>query len=1229
MGIVKPLSGWKVGTVNSGGSAAKPYCAMVSNYERGMVLAVARNDKGMGSLAIDFKDPVFETNVRYPVWVDLEGGVSREFQGYASSDRSLVVQFGKDSDFYKALTRTSRMDVSSTDVDISFSMAKALSGSRKLESCAGNLIETAAGDTDEAQEVSDNPIDAEASRITAENIELQKARAEIAELKAKLGSAKKYDDIDSEISRRMAEHEKRHQARVTELEERAKQLEAQLAERKEQIIWSEEAGQKNNAIEKKVAGLEADKIRMADELDAMTRQNKLLQAALEDKAVGLKQADAKGAGAVEKELAELRASSGKKIAQLTAALEQKSQDYEHMAAQLSVEKQKSASALPDDQVKAFKAQVAMLEKQLAELKTLRSQETARAGDVQAELAKAREELAELRQSLPAEQQRVASLQSAMDKRQAELDRQAKVQSEESKRLELRRGELEKLRGDIADNQYQGTMETRGQVQSVLSSSTVSTVQLSAVQAELKRKQDDLERQAAAQKAEAEWLEAERARLEQLKASSSVSGATGAVTAEKTGLENARKKIAELEKSYRSSTERIAELESALKQRLAGETRDNQKQLVELNRREAELAGREQLLSEKETELGRKLAAIDKKTIEASRLSDVKSASLTDELGKTKAELLAERKHLEASKAEVARLQKIISGDQLKIAELQAELAGQAASTEVSQSRKDEQVAALIRENAMLKDQLKGKDLAEAEARRLQSVIADNRPRPPEQSSLQVTTEEPPAPVAVLRDQDVASKLVVLEQKIRIQDAALAQKDAEIAAALAKANEAARAEKDAEIASVLAKANEAARAEKDAEIASALAKANEAALTGKPVTSATVTAPELSVFSPPPPVTDSPTPAVSEDAPEETVGQRVTNFFKLDTPRAEGEYGNNTNSPWSLREENRETSPAPVPVKEVVSAPKSEPARLPEPVASEDMLPVATPRADMNKAAAFLESIMAVHRGRGSAESVRASSVGSVFEPSSSSEKRSNTRSTDFSPSILEPQAGDESFEAAIPEPLETLQPVPALPPQALPVTEELAPVSFESGAADGLQGLRKVLSMAGITPQNITPGGDLGSGQGSYYQWTTGQLNGLFEQRSWQGSVGNFQGAVEGYLDRYREDCPGQLTADVGAFETVGKKSTVSAYVACGMSQNSYVTSFVFQTVPGLFTAILHTGLPQIRGEVLSTGERVKSSIRGFEGAFVTGVDSVAGAGDTVPARGGFDPDSFETVYVQ
>ena len=1232
--LVKPLSSWKVGTVSSGGND-KPYCAMVGTFERGMVLAIAKNDKGMGSLAVDFKDPIFESNVRYPVWVDLEGGVSKELQGVASSDRSLVVQFGKDERFYKSLTRTSRLDISTPDVDVSFTLSQALNGSRKLDGCAAQLVEAAAGDVSESQEISDNPVDQEATRLTAENEELQKARDEVARLKSKLASTEKYDDIDAEISRRMAEHEQRYQARIAELEVHETQLQAQIDQRKNDLSLSEQAGKKSADATKQVERLEAEKQGLTGDLEAMTRQNKLLQAALEDKANELKKMSQSGGAqdakvaSVQRELDGLDKSSAKQIAQLSAALQQKNTEYDALSQQLAAEKQKGGAELPSDLAKSYKSQIAGFEKQLAEAKTMRETEKQRADQVQAELSSARAEIASLKQALPAEQQRVASLQSSLDQKQAALDRQAKVQSEEAKRLDERRAELEKMRGDIADNQYQGTLETRGKVQELLSKPSVSSVQLSSVQAELTRKQADLERQAQSQKTEAEWLESERARLEQMKATMKTADI---VSTEKGELEGARGRIAELEKNYQQATTRIAELETSLKTRLSGQTVENQKHLADLGKREAELVQREQELTTKETELGQKLAMLDKqpaKTEVIWQKEAVADTATTEALKAAQAELVTERQKLVMAQADVTRLQQIITGDQQKIASLQAELADKTATVASVTGKTDERVAQLSAENSRLQDQLKGKEVAEAEVTRLQGIITQNQAQIDGLNRARQETVALTAPVSHPSPED-AARVAELERKIAEQAEQLA----------AKAEAAAPQRDDARVAELEQKLRE----------QSALLSTKEQEISAIKMMAAVQPSAALAT-------------AVGSEAPRtdttaitaSDTGAAVATTASTDTATS-SDTATSTGGGWKkflgfgndTKKDSGVWSYAPVksakPVATVATAPvvTQDPVVTNAPVFQTNTMD----KMDTNKAAAFLEGIMASHRpsGSGLRKSEVVEPVGFSpemdVEPASGDESASDfdalsSRNVDVATKTDTAKTGDASTASTATAPVAVAS---YLPPVKQPVTttqiaiavpvDGVESIATPMTSSVGSLNVRSILATSGITTDSFTQGdpAEAGSDGFTYYQWTAGELNGLFEQSSWSADQ-SFESMVESYIDRYREDCPAQLTASIGAYKTQGGQSLVDANVSCNMTGNSYVTSFVFQGGAGTFSAILHTGFPDARGKVLSAGEHVFGTLRDHGGKITA---SGAGYGVTPSTTGKeFDLDSFETVYVQ
>jgi hypothetical protein len=244
---------------------------------------------------------------------------------------------------------------------------------------------------------------------------------------------------------------------------------------------------------------------------------------------------------------------------------------------------------------------------------------------------------------------------------------------------------------------------------------------------------------------------------------------------------------------------------------------------------------------------------------------------------------------------------------------------------------------------------------------------------------------------------------------------------------------------------------------------------------------------------------------------------------------------------------------------------------------------------------------------------------------------------------MTPMPSDAELSAA---PAVQAEPIPA--PQAEPVA---APVPAPVAAPVPQAAAGKPLAIEGLLRQSGLQGVDfktVSAGPGeNVRQWSTGDINGMYEQTP---ANGDFGYAVQSYLDRYREDCQGQLQVKMGPQRNTATGTVAQADIACPIESNTYSTSFVFVQGGGTFNAILHTGYPQDAAQVKSISDNVAASL-GASGGLASqkpargdaANDRAASLQVTVPAetprrRFNIQPetpaaaagsDEFETVIVQ
>lgn len=108
-------------------------------------------------------------------------------------------------------------------------------------------------------------------------------------------------------------------------------------------------------------------------------------------------------------------------------------------------------------------------------------------------------------------------------------------------------------------------------------------------------------------------------------------------------------------------------------------------------------------------------------------------------------------------------------------------------------------------------------------------------------------------------------------------------------------------------------------------------------------------------------------------------------------------------------------------------------------------------------------------------------------------------------------------------------------------------------------------------------------------QWKSGSFTGLYEQTP--EGAGNFNAAMQNYLDRYREDCPGHLQVTVGEARTLRSGTVAPAAISCNAASNKYSTSFVFLQNDGRFNAVAHTGQLGDTAALKTVSDRIVSSL--------------------------------------
>jgi hypothetical protein len=157
--------------------------------------------------------------------------------------------------------------------------------------------------------------------------------------------------------------------------------------------------------------------------------------------------------------------------------------------------------------------------------------------------------------------------------------------------------------------------------------------------------------------------------------------------------------------------------------------------------------------------------------------------------------------------------------------------------------------------------------------------------------------------------------------------------------------------------------------------------------------------------------------------------------------------------------------------------------------------------------------------------------------------------------------------------------------------------------------LEAMLDEAGIGNADLRPA--QAEGNGIVRQWQAGNISGMYERQT--GVNLPFSAAADGYLQRYKADCPDHLQVNVGPVKTGAAGAYAAGDMVCTQPGNNYRTSFVMMQSGAQFTVVLHSGHMADEAQVSDIGQRVLSVVASSGGI----IPPVAEKGHAieVPAR--------------
>lgn len=1149
LGHLKPQDQWKVGTVEANGAA---YCAMVSRFEKQVVLAFARNPDGYGSLAMDFREKFFTPGRDYEVTLKPQGGKTRRLEGRASSDRSVVVQIGKDEALFGDLARGGKVDIGLPTIDASFALKKFEGAYDDLVRCAGGLAEKSAMASPPAVKVAaveQDPLDAQLESITASSKEAAPARE----------TADGFRAIEAQLDRAAEEEAAASARKLAELDTRKSDLESK-------IVWEQEKAPEKTALpaqpgrkllasardvapDVKPAPFTGFAARLLDRKEAGAKPEDTAKIAAEVEAKQ-KELDALAAARA-KEAEERVAAFGRRDAELNARIVKAEKQRDEMAARL---------AKADADNKAVMAQLVKMQDQVAELKAERGFGTEK-------LARS---LAEAQDNYEA---RIAALTTERDglkTRLAEAEAANKAAQTRIAALDTRLAAMEE---EVA-----GAAQVRAERDALKGKLDAALAASEAEKKDLNERLQALDRQNKLLQAA---LGEQQARLAEEKGKARDAAALEAKLA---GLEKSHAaRAAELQGKLEAAEGRYAALKQeneAIKAADAGKTR--------------ELAEAKGLIAR----LQERVKAFEiMKTAEAPKAADTAEvASLRRQLQEVETARAAEAARAAAAREELdaARRQIAVLGDGFA------------------------PVAPAV---SSLGEKLAPSERAELEEYRRRA--AQGQPL----ASAQAPAREIVAP-------SVAAAPVPAVEKVAEASADLTAPPA--MPVLPKQRRKIAAVSDRGVPTLTEPPFMAAQAEASVTPAPKVAEAAPQVAVKAPLTAAAPSAAALAEVEPAAGVAQA---AVAPVVPATPAGGIV-----WDEPQVAIAV------PPVRAKAVEEAAPPPAPVappvvEAAVNAAPPVVAAPPAPVVAARPAPVVADPApsrqaqamspnpmSSNRAAAFLDKVMSFHRP-GTAPKAEAAPAAPVVK-------------AEIAPTLAaDAPIGEPVVEAPAQARRAPLLSVAAevSPPTLLDDNMTPPPVSSSAGASGldasllaGIEtgagraaapvSLDKLLPSAGLKAIAYVPAADA-----NVRQWSSGVLNGMMEKAP---ATGNFLAQVQEYLDRYREDCPGQLKTGVGPVQATAAGKSVVAEASCAMPSNAYVSSFVFSEKDGTFNAILHTALPSDAAEAKRAGEKVAAVLRASGGVEVEKTAEAVGLRLNVPkveASAAPVPvtDDFETAIIE
>jgi hypothetical protein len=133
-----PAGAWTVGPIRATSSSGLSYCSMKNDFPSGHKLVFARDGGGLNSLAIDFGKKIFTPGAQSSVILET-GSLSHHIMGIAATDGIIIVQLGKDLEFYDTMRKQDILQISFPSQSIGFGLKGSAEGLKALDECTAAI----------------------------------------------------------------------------------------------------------------------------------------------------------------------------------------------------------------------------------------------------------------------------------------------------------------------------------------------------------------------------------------------------------------------------------------------------------------------------------------------------------------------------------------------------------------------------------------------------------------------------------------------------------------------------------------------------------------------------------------------------------------------------------------------------------------------------------------------------------------------------------------------------------------------------------------------------------------------------------------------------------------------------------------------------------------------------------------------------------------------------------